>query len=192
MLKIIGKILGVILIVFVALIIIGIVTVVIITKSNDAYKGDFKTELKGKDATAEKALVIYQPSKSKASKEVAYKLAEGLNSQGYDVTITYPGKHIESDMSSYSIISFGSPVFFGKPSAAVTKTIERLKDIKGKTVILYSVGGSNEAMELDSMKKLFSDVTPKYVMKFLVSDEEKEKKAYDLGIKAGKESRGIQ
>jgi len=191
MLRIIGKILGVILIVFVALIVIGIVTMVIITKSNDSYKGDFKTDLMSQDSTAPKALVVYQPSKSNASKEVANKIAEGLNSAGYDVTITYAGKHIDADVSQYTLISFGSPVFFGKPSATITKTIERLKGLAGKTVILYSVGASTESPEVDTMKKLFQDVTPKYLTKFVVSDDEKGNKAYDLGVKAGKESRGI-
>lgn len=192
MLHIIGKIFGGILIVFIALIIIGIITVLIITKNNDAYKGDFKKELKGDSASAPKALVIYQPSKNKTSGEVADKIAEGLNSEGYDVIITYPGKHIEEDVTAYDVISFGSPVYFGKPSAAVTKTIERLKGLPGKTILMYSVGGSNEMPELDILKKALQGAEPRDTAKFVVSDTERNNKAYELGVKVGKESKRDQ
>ena len=192
MMQLISKIMIGILTLFFILILTGVIGVFMIIKINDSYKGSFRKELKAQDKSSPKALVIYQPSKSKVSAEVAEKFAEGLYSSGYDVTITYPGKKMEAEMSEYSLISFGSPVFFGRTSAAVTEAMKQLKNASGKTVIIYSVGGSAEEPELDTMKQQFTDVTPKVATKFLVSDTDVEKNAFELGIRVGRESKGKQ
>jgi flavorubredoxin len=191
-LGILGKIIGIIFLVFVLLIIVGLVTVTIITKSNNAYKGEYTNVLESSDSSAPKALVVYQPGKSKASETAANQLAAGLNKSGYEVTVTYPGKHLSEDLSSFSLVAYGSPVFFGKPSTKITDLIKKQTDYSGKTVILYSVGGSVEAAELDVMKECLTGKKPDYTAKFLTNDTELNQKAYDLGVKAGEESRGVQ
>lgn len=191
-LGILGKVIGIILLVFVILIIVGIVTVAIITKSNNSYKGEYTNVIKSSDTSAPKALIVYQPGKSRASETVANQLAAGLNKAGYEVTVTYPGKHLSDDWSGYSLVAFGSPVFFGKPSTMITDTIKKQTDYSTKTVILYSVGGTTEITELDVMKDCMSGKKPDYTAKFLTNDKELNQKAYDLGVKAGEESRGVQ
>lgn len=189
MIKKMRKILGIVLLSIMILIVIGAATMFVLTKVNDAYKGDYQSIVTSSDASAPKALVIYQPSKSKDSDEIAEQLAAGLNLEGYEVTITYPGKHIDDDISEYTVVSFGSPVFFGKPSAAVIDTITRLKGLPEKTVIIYSVGKANEVPELDILAKSLGTKEADYMTKFQISDAEKDKKAYELGATAGRESK---
>jgi len=189
MIKKMRKILGIVLMSIMILIVIGAATMFVLTKVNDAYKGDYQSIVTSSDASAPKALVIYQPSKSKDSDEIAKQLAAGLNSEGYEVTITYSGKHIDDDISEYTVVSFGSPVFFGKPSAAVIDTITRLKGLPEKTIIIYSVGKANEVPELDILAKSLGTKEADYMTKFQISDAEKDKKAYELGATAGRESK---
>lgn len=188
-LKMVGKVTGIIFLIILILFIIMFVVMTVISKSNDAYKGDKTEILESSDSEAPKALVVYQPSKSTASKDVADQLAAGLQAAGLEVTLTYAGKHIPEDISKYSLVAFGSPVFFGKPSAAVTDTIKRLTDYSEKTVILYSVGQLTSQQELDILKEALKDKKPDFTQKFVTKDNEKEQKAYELGMKAGKECR---
>lgn len=139
--------------------------------------------------TAPKALVIYQPAKSKVSEQVAGKLAEGLQKAGYEVTIAHPSAKIEKELPEYELISFGSPVFFGKISAAVEKLIRQMKSLPDTTVLFYSVGGSPETPELEYVRKLFAEPGPAVMTKFLVSDPGAEEKAFELGFQTGTESR---
>lgn len=183
----IGKIVGFLFIGLIVLFIVFILIMMMITKSNNAYKGDYKTTVKNDDSSAPEALVIYQPSKSD-SKKIADQLAKGLNESGYEVTITYPGKHVSEEISQYSLLAFGSPVYFGKPSENLTKTISRMKDLTDKKVILYSVGKLTDAPEFEEVKKSLNGKEPDYSVKFSTKDNV-EKQAYDMGIKVGKESR---
>lgn len=188
----IGKVIGFIFLALILLMIIAIIYFVFISKSNDAYKGDYMSVLKKDDSSAPKALLVYQPSRGKASSKIANELAKGLNDAGYEVTITYPGKHLSSDITQYSVVAFGSPVYIGKPSAALTGSMKQISDYSDKTVIIYSVGQSPEAPELDVVKECLNGKEPDYTKKFIAKDESKGQIAYDLGLKAGKESRGKQ
>lgn len=185
---IILRIFGVLILIFVLLIIAAISFMVFVSKSNNAYKGDFTKTLAGSNSTEKKALVIFQPAKSKASAEIAEQIGKGLQDAGYEVTLTYPGKHVSDDISAYTVVAFGSPVFMGSPSTMVTDTISKIKDYTGKTVILYSVGASEQATELDTLTKALHDKEADYTSKFVINDKDRDKKAYDLGLQAGKMS----
>lgn len=182
------RIFGFLILILVLLIIVAISFMVFVSKSNNAYKGDFTKTLTGSSTSAQKALVVYQPAKSKSSAEIAEQIAKGLQDSGYEVTLTYPGKHVSDDISAYSVVAFGSPVFMGSPSTMVTDTISRIKEYTGKTVILYSVGASEQAIELETLAKALNDKKADYTSKFIVNDKDKDQKAYDLGLLAGKES----
>ena len=186
----IGKVLGIIVIALILLFIVFMVIMAIISKVNNAYKGDYKSVIKSNAKDAPKALIVFQPAKSNASIKVAEQMARGLNEAGYEVTLTYPGKHLSSDLSQYSLVAFGSPVFFGRPSEAIINAAKQMKELPDKKVIIYSVGMADETSELDIMKQSLNGKEPDYKSKFKVNDEARDKKAYELGLKAGKESRG--
>ncbi len=186
----IGKVIG---IVFLAFIVIGIILMGIMfyfVKINDSYKGDYKSILHNSNAAAPKALVVYQPTRSKDAKTVADQIAKGLNEAGYEVTLTYPGKHIPKDLSDYSLVSYGSAVYGGKLSAVLIETIDNVENHSDKTVILYSIGMAEQTPEFDLIKEKMKGKVPDYSTKFKAGSKENSQKAYEFALKAGKESRG--
>lgn len=188
----IGKVIGILILTILLIAVIFIVVMVLIVKSNDAYKGDYLSILKNSDSSAPKALIVFQPSKSKTSVNVANQIAKGLNDAGYEVTITYAGKHVSSDISEYSLVAFGSPVFVGKPSKMITDTMKKISDFTGKTIILYSVGKSSEEPEIDVLKQCLNGKAPDYTEKFIADDDANDDKAYELGLKVSQESSGTK
>jgi flavorubredoxin len=88
---------------------------------------DAKPEImKSTSSNSDKALVIYQPSITSASSDVAHSIAKGLNGLGYEVTLNTPGKHLSSDISSYSIVVFGSPNYGGSPGEPLLNYMKRI------------------------------------------------------------------
>ncbi len=183
----VGRTLGIVIGILFLLMVIMMITMVCIVRSNDAYKGDYKSVLAAANTSAQKALVVYQPSASGAPADIANQMAKGLNKAGYEVTLTYPGKHVSGDLSQFSVVAFGSAVYAGKPSAQLTETMSRIKDYTNKTVILYSVGQMAEAPELDVLRKSLNGGKENYAQKFIAKGDAGQT-AYDLGYKAGTES----
>lgn len=179
----IGRTLGIVISVLFLLMVIMMILMVCIIKSNDAYKGDYKTVLAATNPSGQKALIVYQPSITGASADIANQMAKGLNKAGYEVTLTYPGKHLSDDLSQFSVIAFGSAVYTGKPSAQFTETISRIKDYRNKTVILYSVGQLEKAPELEVLRKCLKR-DENFAQKFVAKGDVGQK-AYDLGYEAG-------
>lgn len=183
----VGRTLGIVIGVVFLLMVIIMITMVCIVKSNDAYKGDYKSVLAAGNPSAQKALIVYQPSASGAPTDIANQMAKGLNKAGYEVTLTYPGKHVSDDLSRFSLVAFGSAVYAGKPSAQLTDTMSKIKDYKNKTVILYSVGQMAEAPELDVLRKSLNGGKENYAQKFVAKGDAGQT-AYNFGYKAGTEN----
>lgn len=91
-----------------------------VISSNNTYKGDTVNTMAGKDITSGKALLVYQPSARNTSAGIADQIARGLIDAGYEVTVSYPGKHMSPDVKDYSVIVFGSPVYMGIISDVLT------------------------------------------------------------------------
>jgi menaquinone-dependent protoporphyrinogen IX oxidase len=183
----IGRTLGIIVGILFLLMVIMMITMFCIVKSNNAYKGDYKSVLAAANPSAQKALIVYQPSASGAPTDIANQMAKGLNKAGYEVTLTYPGKHVPDDLSEFSVVAFGSAVYAGNPSEQLTETMRRIKDYKNKTVILYSVGQVPQAPELDVLRKSLNGGKENYAQKFIAKGDVGQT-AYDFGYKAGTES----
>lgn len=181
---VIGCIFGALILVIIALMIFF----AIFTSQNNSYKGDFTSVLKSKEASPKKALVVFQPSVTgSASTDIANELARGLNEAGYEVTLTYPGKHLSADVSAYSLLAFGSSIYIGQPSTQLTDTMKLIPDYSGKKIILFAVGGNTPAPEFDVLKAALGGAAVDYTEKFVVGEADKAQKAYNLGQKAGKE-----
>lgn len=145
--------------------------------------------LKGKDGASKKALIIYQPAISATTSEIANAIAKGLNDGGYEVTLNYPSKNISSDISKYSIVVFGSPVYAGKPLSIVTDYMSGIKDFDSKKIVLFSTGAdSSNKSELDEMEKALNGAKPYKKVKFKSgSKKESKDEAYTLGKDLSKE-----
>lgn len=179
----VGRTLGIIVGTIFLLMFIMMVITICIAKSNDAYKGNYQFVLTADSPSAPK-VIIYQPSVTDASADIANQMAKGLNKAGYEVTLTYPGKHISDDLSEFSVIAFGSAVYAGKVSAQLTETMSRIQDYRNKIIVLYSVGQMAEAPELDTLRKCLGR-DENFAQKFIANDSTAGQKAYDLGYEAG-------
>jgi len=172
----------------VVLLIVGMMAIMLfLSSSNNAYKGEYKNVLKSTDTSAKKALVVYQPARSKEFAKIANQLAKGLNESGYEVTISYPGKHLSSDVNEYSILAFGSPIYMGKPSTALTDYMKEIKNISNKKVIVFSIGSLEATPESEIYEKSMSSGKIYMKVKYISKDKSDEDKAYKLGLDVGKE-----
>jgi flavodoxin len=146
--------------------------------------GDRSEMLRSKTNNPAKALVVYQPSITSASSDVAHSIAKGLNDAGYEVVLNTPGKHLSSDISGYFIVVFGSPNYGGSPAEPLLDYMKRIEDFTGKRVLLFSTSGSAEGrLEFDKMEALLHGMKPYKTVKFAASESEKNKvTAYRLGV----------
>ena len=183
--KIILKILlgaGILFIVFAIVMIVGSLILL------RAHHGD-KAEVLSADEGAKKALIVYQPSLTKASCDVAHAIARGLNDGGYEVLLNHPGEHMDADISAYSVIVLGAPVYAGKTAEALAEYIRRAGDLSGKRVIVFFTAGSvDEGPESAGMEEALHGVETYASIKFRFDESEANgQKAYQLGLDAAGE-----
>lgn len=179
-LAVLGIIVGIIILLF----IIVMVSTVILVNSNNAYKGDKQQLLKG--SNGKKALVVYQPSISSTSKALGESLAKGINEAGYEVTVSYPGKHLSGDVSGYDVIVMGTTVYAAQPSKMLMEYAQTVTGIEEKRVLLYSLGAAPEMPELDTVQGAIKNATNVKKHKFMANEEPKTA-AYQLGLNIDKE-----
>lgn len=97
---------------------------------------------------SEKALIIYHPSFSSFMRDVVYAFADGLVENGWRVEITTASAQAPTDLTGYSLLVLGSPVYAGSPSATIKRHLERIGDLKGiDTVLLVTSAGSDGTAE---------------------------------------------
>jgi menaquinone-dependent protoporphyrinogen IX oxidase len=119
---------------------------------------------------------------------MAHQIAGGLSDGGYEVTLNYPGEHLSADVSGYQVLVFGSPVYSGQPSKALTDFISKVKVSSAAKIALYSTGSFNFYMELETMDCALHGAKAYRKIKFFTSGKsENNQKAYDLGRELSKE-----
>lgn len=97
---------------------------------------------------SEIALIIYHPGLSSFMNDVAYAFADGLVENGWRVEITTASSQAPTDLSEYSLLALGSPVYGGTPSTPIKRHLERIDDLQGiDTVLLVTSGGSDGGAE---------------------------------------------
>lgn len=131
-----------------------------------------------------KALVVYQPSITSASSDVAHAIAKGLNDAGCEVMLNTPGEHLSADLSGYSIVVFGSPNYGGSPGQPLLVYMKRIEDLTGKKILLFSTSGSAEGrLEFDKVEPLLHGMKPYKTIKLVAGETEMNKAtAYQLGV----------
>lgn len=89
------------------------------------------------------ALIIYHPGLSSFMKDVAYAFADGLVENGWRVEITTASSQAPTDLSEYSLLVLGSPVYAGGPSPTIKRHVERIGDLQEiDTMIIFTSGGA--------------------------------------------------
>ncbi|MCX7772935.1 MAG: flavodoxin domain-containing protein [Clostridia bacterium] len=178
--KFVKKFFKIVLIAFLAML-VAMGGLVLFMNSANGDKGDNKTVLASVDENAPKALVVYQPSISKNSDKVAKAIAQGLNEKGYEVTLNYPGKHLDTSLSEYDLVVFGSVVYAGQPAKALADYMATVKAYAPR-VALFSVGGLDQSPELDALEKLVVGSSVESKTKFTTKNQDMVKEAKALGL----------
>ena len=110
---------------------------------------DFTSELEVLNADgSETALIIYHPGLSSFMQDVTYAFADGLVENGWRVEITTASSQAPTDLSGYSVLVLGSPVYADSPTDSIKRHVERIGDLEGiDTVLLVTSGGSDGGAE---------------------------------------------
>lgn len=97
---------------------------------------------------AQNVLIIYHPGLSSFMKDIVYAFADGLVENGWRVEITTASSQAPTDLSGYSLLALGSPVYADGPSPTIKRHVERIGDLTGiDTVLLVTSGGSDGGAE---------------------------------------------
>lgn len=100
------------------------------------------------EAGIKTALVIYHPGLSSFMKDTTYAFAEGLVENGWRAEITTASSEAPTDLSGYSVLVLGSPVYADNPSETIQRHVERIGDLNGmETVLLVTSAGSDGGAE---------------------------------------------
>ena len=94
------------------------------------------------------ALVIYHQGLASFQQDTTYAFADGLVENGWKVEITTPSSEAPTDLSGYSLLVLGSPVYAGAPAPTLQRHLERIGDLNGiDTVLIVTSGGSDGEAE---------------------------------------------
>jgi flavorubredoxin len=100
------------------------------------------------------ALVVYQPGYTGFPKDISYAFADGLASAGWRVEITTASSQAPSDLSGYSLLVLGFPVYGGKPGDPIMRYINRTSDLNGISTVIIALDGLNSpAASVDTLKQ---------------------------------------
>jgi menaquinone-dependent protoporphyrinogen IX oxidase len=137
-----------------------------------------------------KALVVYQPARTGITEKAAKQIAKALNDNGYEVTLDYPNGKLSTDVSKYSVLVFGTPVYEGKFSPVLGDYIKSVNDFSKKKIMLFSTGMTDESTnkELETIEGLLKGTAAAQKVKFMTKDKtQNDQLAYDAGTKLAKE-----
>lgn len=116
---------------------------------------DIYTEYASSQVNAKNAILIYQPSRTSFSEDVATDIAKGLNDSGCNVTLTTANDKLTKDLSKYQIIVFGTPIYMGQYSSTIKEYVKSIENYGEAEVFFYCIGMLESTGELESMKNLF-------------------------------------
>lgn len=158
----------------IAIMVIAMLLLKWIVGTNSIVRKSDEQILKSTASSGKEALVIYQPSRSSLTKDITYSIAEELKSEGYDVTINYPSKTMNYDISKFNVIILGTPIYAGTSSSVLENFIRGLPDLSGKRVMIFGTGGDkNIEASLNDLAKLLKAPDKAEVKKFIKGDNEK-------------------
>lgn len=97
----------------------------------------------GGDGNAGRALIVHHrgrgPAQFQARMQRAF--AEGLQAQGWQVDITTASRQTSTDLSRYDLLVLGAQAYNWSPARPVVDYVDRLRDLKGKPVVVIVSGG---------------------------------------------------
>jgi flavorubredoxin len=127
--------------------IIGIILAIIIVLGLGvwlfSYTGNSTTEtMKPAGTVTGKALIVYDPGLSGATKNAALSMASDLKAKGYEVKVAGVKSSNVSNVSGYDILIVGSPTYGGNPTGAIKTYLQGLSPPNNLKIGVYATGGS--------------------------------------------------
>ncbi len=102
-----------------------------------------------------KALLIYHPGLTDFSRNVSYSFANGLAEAGWRVEIATASAQAPTDLSGYSLLVLGWPIYDFNPGPTITNHISRIGNLQGKdTVIMVVAGGMDPFNAQGNMERI--------------------------------------
>jgi len=139
---------------------------------------------------SETALVIYHPGLSSFMKDVVYAFADGLVENGWRVEITTASSQAPTDMTNYSLLVLGSPIYAGSPSPTIKRHVKRIVDLQEiDTVIIFTSGGVQESsvMSLQQAVEEHNGTFETFLSLFTGAPNEGDGDPLDIAEQAGRE-----
>lgn len=129
------------------------------------------------------ALIIYHPGLSSFMKDTAYAFADGLVEDGWRVEITTASSEAPTDLSDYSLLVLGSPVYAGSPSPTIKRHVERIGELQGIDIVLLVTSAGSDGGTEASMQQTVEEYngTIKKVVSLFTSD------SLDIAEQAGRD-----
>jgi flavodoxin len=121
------KMLKIIFSIFVVIIIIISAFAAIIFLDLASYTATGSKILEATGNSVGKALVVYDPGLSGTSKVIADKIASNLQTESYTVTLSGIKSSAAANVTGYSIVVVGGPIYAGSPTASVKNFLGNLQ-----------------------------------------------------------------
>jgi flavorubredoxin len=130
-------------------VLVFVISVVVVGAIFFKINSDFTSEIDVLNLEGTKtALVIYHPGLASFQQDTTYAFADGLVENGWKVEITTPSSEAPTDLSGYSLLVLGSPVYAGAPAPSLQRHLERIGDLNGiATALIVTSGGSDGEAE---------------------------------------------
>jgi flavodoxin len=170
------KTLKIILVLFAVLVIAGISLFAVVIGD---VAGNFATgthPLPNGAATV-KAIIVYDPGLTGGAKDVATKIGYNLQTAGYDVLLAGVKSSAARNLTGYSVVIVGGPVYAGKPASTVQTYLNNLQPPANAKVGAFGFGSvkidnsnSTNAMQDVAPLPSNSQVTFSAVVKITSSD----------------------
>jgi hypothetical protein len=74
-----------------------------------------------------KAIIIYDPGLTGGAKDVATKIGYNLQTAGYDVLLAGVKSSAAGNLTGYSVVVVGGPIYAGKPAGTVQTCLNNLQ-----------------------------------------------------------------
>jgi flavodoxin len=100
------------------------------------------------------ALVVYDPSITGNTKNVANMIASDLQARGYKVDLEGIKNPKAENTSSYDVIVVGGPIYGGNAGDAVKKYLKTLKPVEGTKIGVFATGDPHTTDEAQIKKQI--------------------------------------
>ncbi|MGZ7210560.1 MAG: flavodoxin family protein [Methanobacterium sp.] len=145
--------LGILLLIIIAVVAAGFVFFDVMS-----YSATASEKLNPSGSEVGKALVVYDPGISGASKNVASEIAQNLQAKGYAVDLAGISSTTAKNTSGYNVIVVGGPVYAGNASTSIKSYLNTLKVDNDAKIGVFATG--SDADVLKNRDLLFKEVAP--------------------------------